>query len=83
MTIEQRMKKIIVEQSGLGEKDITLHSNFVKDLGLDSLDMVELVMALEAEFCQELKAAGLESISDEDATKLSTVADAINYIEDL
>ena len=71
--IEQRVKKIIAEQLGVNEAEIKNDSSFVDDLGADSLDVVELVMALEEEF-------GLE-ISDEDAEKLRTVKQAIEYIE--
>ena len=71
--IEQRVKKIVAEQLGVNEAEIKNESSFVDDLGADSLDTVELVMALEEEFHLE--------ISDEDAEKISTVGDAIKYIE--
>ena len=71
--IEQRVKKIVAEQLGVNEADIKNESNFVDDLGADSLDTVELVMALEEEF-------GI-SIADEDAEKIVTVGDAVKYIE--
>jgi acyl carrier protein len=74
MTIEQRLKKVISEQSGVEEKEITPKSNFTKDLSMDSLDLVEVVMALEQEFKLE--------ISDEDAEKLKTVQDAMDYLKD-
>lgn len=70
--IEARVKKIVAEQLGVNEADIKNESAFVEDLGADSLDTVELVMALEDEFGTE--------IPDEEAEKIRTVADAIKYI---
>jgi len=70
--IETRVKEIITEQLGVDEKEVTPDASFIDDLGADSLDTVELVMALEEEFDIE--------ISDEDAEKIITVVDAINYI---
>ena len=72
--IEQRVKKIVAEQLGVAEADIKIESSFVDDLGADSLDTVELVMALEEEF-------GIE-ISDEDAEKIQTVGDVSRYIDE-
>ncbi len=72
--IEQRVKKIVAEQLGVNEADVKNESSFVNDLGADSLDTVELVMAFEEEFDIE--------IPDEEAEKITTVADAVNYIED-
>lgn len=70
--IEERVKKIVAEQLGVKEEDVKAESSFVEDLGADSLDTVELVMALEEEFETE--------IPDEDAEKLTTVQVAIDYI---
>ena len=70
--IEQRVKKIVADQLGVNEADIKNESNFVDDLGADSLDTVELVMALEEEFECE--------IPDEDAEKITTVQQAIDYV---
>ena len=73
MSIEQRVKEIIVEQLGVNEREVKPEAKFVDDLGADSLDLVELVMALEEEYNME--------ISDEDAEKILTVGDAINFIK--
>jgi acyl carrier protein len=70
---EERVKQIIVEQLGVDEGEVTPTASFVDDLGADSLDTVELVMAFEEAF-------GME-IPDEDAEKIATVKDAIDYIE--
>ena len=72
-TIEDRVKKIIVEQLGVKEDEITNEASFVDDLGADSLDTVELVMALEEEFEIE--------IPDEEAENITTIQQAIDYIE--
>jgi len=72
-SVEEKVKHIIVEQLGVDEGEVKAEASFVDDLGADSLDVVELVMALEEEF-------GLE-ISDEDAEKLASVQQAIQYIE--
>ena len=71
--VEERVMKIIVEQLGVKEEEVTSEASFVDDLGADSLDTVELVMALEEEFKVE--------IPDEDAEKITTVQQAINYID--
>ena len=71
-TIEERVKSIIVEQLGVKEDEVRNESSFVEDLGADSLDTVELVMALEEEFDIE--------IPDEEAEKITTVQSAIDYI---
>ena len=73
-TIEQRVKAIITEQLGVNPDQVTPDAKFIEDLGADSLDTVELVMALEEEFGQE--------IPDEEAEKLQSVGDVIKYIED-
>ncbi|HEX2237822.1 MAG TPA: acyl carrier protein [Gammaproteobacteria bacterium] len=70
--VEERVKKIVVEQLGVNEEDVTDNASFVDDLGADSLDTVELVMALEEEFECE--------IPDEEAEKITTVQQAIDYI---
>ena len=73
MAIEERVKEIIVEQLGVEASSVTDQAKFVDDLGADSLDTVELVMALEEEFSLE--------IPDEDAEKITSVHDAIEYIK--
>lgn len=73
-SVEQRVREIIVEQLGVDPEQVTREASFVEDLGADSLDTVELVMALEEEFDLE--------IQDEEAEKLTTVGDAIEYIEE-
>ena len=72
MSIEQRVKKIVAEQLGVNESEVKSESSFVNDLGADSLDTVELVMALEEEFECE--------IPDEDAEKITTVQQAMDYV---
>jgi len=76
-TIFERVRKIIVEQLGVEESDVALQTSFVDDLNADSLDLVELIMAMEEEFSDKGKSM---EISDEDAEKLATVQDAVNYI---
>ncbi len=73
MAVADKVKSIIVEQLGVDEEEVTPDASFVDDLGADSLDTVELVMAFEEEF-------GIE-IPDEDAEKIKTVKDAVDYIE--
>ena len=70
--VEERVKKLICEQLGVKEEEISSDASFVEDLGADSLDTVELVMALEEEFETE--------IPDEEAEKITTVKEAIDYI---
>jgi len=72
--IEQKVKSIIAEQLGVGEDEIKPNSSFIEDLGADSLDIVELVMAMEEEFEVE--------IPDEEAEHIKTVKDAINFINE-
>lgn len=72
-TIEERVRKIVSEQLGVKEEDLKNDASFVDDLGADSLDTVELVMALEEEFETE--------IPDEEAEKIGTIQEAINYIQ--
>jgi acyl carrier protein len=71
-TIEQKVKNIIADQLGVGEDEIKITSSFIEDLGADSLDIVELVMAMEEEFEVE--------IPDEEAENIKTVQDAVNYV---
>ena len=73
-TTFDRLKKLIVEQLGVDEEEVTPGASFVEDLNADSLDLVELIMSLEEEF-------GME-ISDEDAEKIQKVSDAVEYIEE-
>ena len=72
-TIEDRVKKIVVEQLGVNEDQVTLEASFVDDLGADSLDTVELVMLLEEEFDTE--------IHDDEAEKINTVQAAVDYVK--
>lgn len=73
MNFEKKIKQIIAEQLGMAEEEISNDASFVDDLGADSLDIVELVMAMEEEFEIE--------IPDEDAEKLLTVQDAVDYVK--
>jgi acyl carrier protein len=73
-SVEERVKKIVAEQLGVKEEEVKSASSFVEDLGADSLDTVELVMALEEEFETE--------IPDEEAEKITTVQLAINYVNE-
>ena len=70
----EKVKSVLMEQLGVDESVITMDSSFVDDLGADSLDIVELIMGLETEFDIE--------IPDEDAEKITTVGDAVNYIKE-
>jgi acyl carrier protein len=72
MSVEEKVKEIIVDQLGVDEKQVLSEASFIDDLGADSLDTVELVMALEEEFDIE--------IPDDEAEKIATVQDATNYI---
>ncbi len=73
MSVENRVRKIIVDQLGVGDEEVKSEASFVDDLGADSLDTVEMVMAFEEEFNIE--------IPDEDAEKIKSVQDAVDYIE--
>ena len=73
-SLEERLKELIVQQLGVDESEVVPEAKFVDDLGADSLDLVELIMALEDEY-------GIE-IPDEDAEKIRTVGDAVKYIEE-
>ena len=73
MAVADKVKSIIIEQLGVDEEEVTLDASFVDDLGADSLDTVELVMAFEEEFSLE--------IPDDDAEKITRVKEAVNYIE--
>lgn len=73
MSVEERVKSIIVDQLGVDQEEVTAEASFVEDLGADSLDTVELIMAFEEEF-------GVE-ISDDEAEKIRKVRDAVDYIE--
>ena len=79
-TISERVKKIVVEQLGVEEKDVVPSANFVDDLGADSLDLVELMMSLEEAFSDSARKI---EIPDEDAQKILTVQDLIDYLKDL
>ncbi len=74
MAVEEKVKSIIAEQLGVKMEEVTPEASFIDDLGADSLDTVELIMALEEEFNIE--------IPDEDAEKMTTVGDAVKYIDD-
>ena len=73
MSVEEKVKEIIVDQLGVDEKQVKSEASFIDDLGADSLDTVELVMALEEEFDTE--------IPDEDAEKIASVQNAVDYIK--
>ncbi|MDD2558838.1 MAG: acyl carrier protein [Desulfuromonadaceae bacterium] len=73
-SVEERVQKIVAEQLGVEEEQVTMEASFMDDLGADSLDTVELVMALEEEFEIE--------ISDEDAEKIQKVRDAVEYVSE-
>lgn len=74
MSVEDRVKEIIIDQLGVEEKQVNSDASFIDDLGADSLDTVELVMALEEEFDIE--------IPDEEAEKIATIKNAVDYIKD-
>ena len=74
MALEERVKEIIAEQLGVSKEEVAPEASFIDDLGADSLDIVELVMAMEEEFDIE--------IPDEDAEKIQTIGDAISYVRE-
>jgi len=77
-TVFERVRAIVVEQLGVEDEEVVLSASFVDDLNADSLDLVELIMSLEEEFSGDVE---LE-ISDEDAEKIATVQDAVDYLKD-
>jgi len=79
-TIFERLKRIVVEQLDVDEKDVLPSASFVDDLGADSLDLVELIMSIEEEFSSPSQKI---EIPDEDAEKIVTVQDAVDYLKDL
>ena len=79
-TIFERLKKIVVEQLGVDEGEVVPSASFVDDLGADSLDLVELIMTLEEDFSNPSRKV---EIPDEDAEKIVTVQNAIDYLKDL
>ncbi|MGB2799739.1 MAG: acyl carrier protein [Dehalococcoidia bacterium] len=79
-TVIERLKKIVVDQLGVEDEQVVLKASFVDDLNADSLDLVELTMAIEEEFSDDNREI---RISDEDAEKLVTVKDALDYIKEL
>ena len=78
-TVFERVKKVVVEQLGLEDPQVTPSASFIDDLNADSLDLVELIMALEEEFSKGGKSV---EISDEDAEKIATVQDAVSYLKE-
>jgi acyl carrier protein len=74
MAVEDKIREMIVEQLGVSTEEVVPEASFIDDLGADSLDIVELVMAIEEEFSLE--------IPDEDAERIQTIQDAINYVEE-
>ncbi len=79
ITVFERVKRIVTEQLGVDEAEVTPQASFADDLNADSLDLVELVMALEEEFSEQER---ILEIPDEDAEKIKTVQDAIDYIKE-
>lgn len=78
-TVFERVRAIVVEQLGVEEDEVVAAASFVDDLNADSLDLVELIMSLEEEFAGDV---GDLEISDEDAEKIATVQDAVDYLKD-
>ena len=79
-TIFERLKRIVVEQLDVDEKDVLPSASFVDDLGADSLDLVELIMSIEEEFSSPSQKI---EIPDEDAEKIAPIQDAVDYLKDL
>ena len=79
-TVFDRVKKIVVDQLDVDEKEVTPTSSFVEDLGADSLDLVELIMSLEEEFSDSSRKV---EIPDDDAEKIIAIQDAVDYLTDL
>jgi acyl carrier protein len=79
-TVYERLKKIIIEQLGVEEEQVKLGTSFIDDLNADSLDLVELIMAMEEEFSDDSNEV---RIPDEDAEAIKTVQDAIDYIKEI
>jgi len=79
-TIFERIKKIVIEQLGVEDEEVTPSASFIDDLGADSLDLVELIMALEEEFSNPSRKI---EIPDEDAEKIVTIQNAIDYLKEL
>lgn len=79
-TVFERVKKIVVEQLGVDENEVVPSASFVKDLGADSLDLVELIMSLETEFSSPSQKI---EVPDADAEEIVTVQDAVDYVKDL
>ena len=79
-TVFERIKAIVVEHLGVEDKEVVSTASFVEDLGADSLDLVELIMSMEEEFSDSSRKI---EIPDEDAEKIVTVQDAIDYLKDL
>lgn len=77
-TVFERVRAIVVEQLGVEESEVVPTASFVDDLNADSLDLVELIMSLEEEFAEDTEI----EISDEDAEKIATVQDAVDYVKD-
>jgi len=80
VSVYERLKKIVVEQLGVDDKEVNPEANFVDDLGADSLDLVELIMAIEEEFSDQGQKI---EIPDEDAEKMATMQDAVDYLKEL
>ena len=78
-TVSERMKKIVIDQLGVEEEQVVSSASFIEDLNADSLDLVELVMAMEEEFSDDSREI---RIPDEDAERMKTVQDAIDYLKE-